>query len=78
MRASAVLGALLIAPAWAGVVEGRGSAAPEVEKRTFGEILQTDVLAGVAGFNQKIYQATTSPKQWLKCNAFNTILRREW
>jgi len=88
MRTAAVFGALLAPAAFAApapapvpsvssegyidesILDTRGALA--------GGILQSDVLASAAAVNQQIYQAVTDPKQWLKCNAFNMVYRREW
>lgn len=77
MRVLALLAAVLLAPAAsAGVIDTRQEADPEVSETQ--SILQADVLGSVAAVNQKAYQARSQPKQWQKCNAYNTVYRREW
>jgi hypothetical protein len=84
MRTAAVVGAILLAPA--------AFAAPQTSA-TGGEylnysvldttpasssVLQADVLASAAAINQQIYQSSTNPTQWKKCNRNNAVYRREW
>jgi tyrosinase len=84
MRTAAVVGVILLAPA--------AFAAPQTSATGGGyldysvldstpessSVLQADVLAAAAAINQQIYQSTTNPTQWKKCNRDNAIYRREW
>lgn len=43
-----------------------------------GKVLQSDIQANIASFNQKLYQASQRKDQWKKCHAGNLVERREW
>lgn len=68
-----------------------GSAIPareeKLEKRSFDLVddilaglksVKQDLMAGGAGINQQLYQATQQSAQYKKCNPTNVRVRQEW
>ncbi|KAF1969218.1 hypothetical protein BU23DRAFT_653645 [Bimuria novae-zelandiae CBS 107.79] len=84
MRIAAVVGAILLAPA---AFAAPASSTTSEEYLNYSvldttssssSVLKTDILAVAARINQLIYQSSTNPSQWKKCNTNNAIYRREW
>lgn len=82
MRLSAVVGAIILAPAAlaapATPASGEGFLDLRDDALAAESIIQADLLAVAAAVNQQLYQAKERPTQWKKCNTKTAVHRREW